>query len=120
MISQFQGHLTRQASNYLRSLQCENGSGQYPHVCCVSLNNHEPRQSNSQPTWLPKVNHRNQIRENTGNIMPGNCGLTSLTHRIYGGNETQLDDYPWMALLEYQKRKYFPIKMKKFQFRTIE
>lgn len=120
MISQFQGHLTRHATNYLRSLQCENGSGQYPHVCCVSLNNHEPRQSNSQPTWLPKVNHRNQIRENTGNIMPGNCGLTSLTHRIYGGNETQLDDYPWMALLEYQKRKYFPIKMKKFQFRTIE
>uniref|UniRef100_T1GAH8 Peptidase S1 domain-containing protein n=1 Tax=Megaselia scalaris TaxID=36166 RepID=T1GAH8_MEGSC len=34
---------------------------------------------------------------------PGVCGNV-ITNKIYGGVETRLDEYPWMALIEYQKR----------------
>uniref|UniRef100_T1GFY9 Peptidase S1 domain-containing protein n=1 Tax=Megaselia scalaris TaxID=36166 RepID=T1GFY9_MEGSC len=33
---------------------------------------------------------------------PGVCGNV-ITNKIYGGVETRLDEYPWMALIEYQK-----------------
>lgn len=33
-----------------------------------------------------------------------NCGQTT-SSRIYGGNFTKIDEYPWMALIEYIKRK---------------
>lgn len=34
---------------------------------------------------------------------PGYCG-NHLADRIVGGEETQISEYPWMALLEYTKR----------------
>lgn len=37
---------------------------------------------------------------------PGVCG-SFLTNKIYGGVETKIDEYPWMALIEYQKREFF-------------
>lgn len=110
VLSQFQGQLTRQTTNYLRSLQCNNGFGRYPHVCCIVNNNYEQQfgfnsQRNRHPSaWLNSANS-----QSNRNIIPGlgACGLTSLAHRIYGGDSTNLDDYPWMALLEYQTRMYF-------------
>ncbi|XP_067616863.1 serine protease easter isoform X4 [Eurosta solidaginis] len=33
---------------------------------------------------------------------PGQCGNV-LSNRIYGGNATKIDEYPWMALIEYTK-----------------
>ena len=33
---------------------------------------------------------------------PGVCGLLNGDERIVGGNMTEIDEYPWMALLEYQ------------------
>lgn len=33
---------------------------------------------------------------------PGECGNV-ISNRIYGGNKTKIDEYPWMALLEYHK-----------------
>lgn len=116
VLAQFQGPLSPRTANYLRSLQCENGNGQYPYVCCVVFNNFE-RQSNRPSTRLtssngPRNNGNGRVtsrgRGNGQNLPgPGTCGLTSLAQRIYGGDDTQLDDYPWMALLEYQSRKYF-------------
>lgn len=110
VLSQTQGRITRRIADYLRSLQCENGSGQYPHVCCAILNDFEQWQSPLlQPQLTQNVNpgRTNAGNRNNGAHLPGqgSCGLTSLAHRIYGGDETQLDDYPWMALLEYQGRK---------------
>lgn len=32
------------------------------------------------------------------------CGI-STANRIVGGNATEIDEYPWMALIEYQRRK---------------
>ncbi|XP_059218230.1 serine protease easter [Stomoxys calcitrans] len=38
-----------------------------------------------------------------GNVLPapGECGKI-LTNRIYGGNVTQIDEFPWMALIQYK------------------
>jgi hypothetical protein len=35
---------------------------------------------------------------------PGECGIDA-ENRIYGGNVTTIDEYPWMVLLQYSKRK---------------
>lgn len=110
VLAQFRGRLTQRTTTYLRSLQCAGGFGQYPHVCCVSYFDFEqqprptrPRPYNNRPasTWLQSAN------SGSGNEIPGtdSCGLSSLAHRIFGGDETQLDDYPWMAILEYQPSK---------------
>lgn len=32
-------------------------------------------------------------------------GFHKFMIRIFGGNETKIDEYPWMALLQYSKRK---------------
>lgn len=36
------------------------------------------------------------------------CGISS-SNRIIGGERAELDEFPWMALLEYRKRKVFRI-----------
>lgn len=146
ILSQIQGPLTVPQSNYLRSLKCANGFGQYPHVCCT-FNHFYPPQPQSQPiqpffqpeqirrtsfqiepiqnqnqnqfhnnirpreTHLNRINGKHNIKSirgtGSGTVLPGvgTCGLTGLANRIFGGESTQLDDYPWMALLEYQHRK---------------
>lgn len=35
----------------------------------------------------------------------GECGEDTNGDRIYGGQFTELDEFPWMALLGYRKRK---------------
>lgn len=104
VLAQFQGRLSPATTYYLRSLQCESGAGQYPHVCCI-VQNFFPAQSRSASTRLTPFNRRSSA---TGNVLPayGMCGLTSLSQRIIGGDDTQLDDYPWMAILEYQSRTF--------------
>lgn len=34
---------------------------------------------------------------------PGQCG-TQLKERIVGGQQTNIQDFPWMALIQYSKR----------------
>lgn len=33
------------------------------------------------------------------------CGKNSASNRIFDGEATQLDEFPWMALLEYRDRR---------------
>lgn len=109
ILSQTHGRITRRIANYLRSLQCQNGNGQYPHVCCV-FNDYDQWQLNHPTQQLSPnaIRGRPDNRRNSVQLPGlGVCGLTSLAHRIYGGDETQLDDYPWMALLEYAPRMCF-------------
>lgn len=44
------------------------------------------------------------INQGQNSLLPRSpkCG-TMLSSRIYGGNQTTIDEYPWMALLEYTK-----------------
>lgn len=34
------------------------------------------------------------------------CGLTNTQKRIVGGTETQVNEYPWMALMMFRGRFY--------------
>lgn len=34
------------------------------------------------------------------------CGLTNKYNRIVGGQETQVNEYPWMTLLKYGTKFY--------------
>lgn len=60
---------------------------------------------NPQPDPQPTPNqslHRIDLDSNP--LLPSNCGR-DLSLRIVGGERTDLDEFPWMALLEYQKRE---------------
>lgn len=77
------------------------------------IQNQNQFHNNIQPdtTRLNRINGKNNNKSirgtGSGTVLPGvgTCGLTGLANRIFGGESTQLDDYPWMALLEYQPRK---------------
>lgn len=82
--------MTQANKAYLKRSQCGFDSGK-PVVCCAQ----------QQPSRL-----------GTSNLLPdpagsGNmkCGAGS-SDRIIGGRSTKIDEYPWMALLEYSKRSY--------------
>lgn len=79
--------LSDQDRNYLRRSQCGYTQGQVL-VCCPD--------SLQQPTTGQLGGGRGLLPE------PGTCGI-STSDRIIGGVETQLDEYPWMALLQYFK-----------------
>lgn len=46
------------------------------------------------------------VEQSPGNELPkpGVCG-TVFDNRIYGGNVTKIDEFPWMALIRYELRK---------------
>ncbi|XP_032596341.1 serine protease easter [Drosophila grimshawi] len=63
-------------------------------ICCPD----RYRDSSPVTTARPPVNSTNT------NLLPqpGQCG-NLLSNRIYGGVKTKIDEYPWMALIEYTK-----------------
>lgn len=100
--------ITPQVTEYLRSLQCLAGpaAGRQPHVCCTS-SSVPPRSQPPAPTPTPPPSWQTPFGSGggSGHILPteGYCGHTALADRIYGGEEAGLDDFPWAALLEYEK-----------------
>ncbi|KAJ6637209.1 Serine protease easter [Pseudolycoriella hygida] len=71
--------------NYLRQSQC--GYNQQPYVVCC-----------------PDVYTNPAVTESSNGLLPspGVCG-TDNTNRIIGGEITKIDEFPWMALIEYSK-----------------
>lgn len=59
----------------------------------------------TRPTTTSSVN----IKTNNSHLLPNfpQCG-NMLENRIYGGTETAIDEFPWLALFEYTNRKYTP------------
>lgn len=113
VLAQFQGRLSPTTTYYLRLLQCESGVGQYPHVCCIAPTIPQQQVRSRTRSASTRLTPLNRQSSGAGNVLPtyGMCGLTALSQRIIGGDDTQLDDYPWMAILEYQSRtlKFFRI-----------
>lgn len=101
VLDALQPPLTEQTAAYLRTLQCSPGpnAGRRPHVCCISAPLTHARFPTTAPPWLRPTS------SGSSHILPseGYCGLTALSDRIYGGEEAALDDFPWAALLEYEK-----------------
>lgn len=40
-------------------------------------------------------------------LTKGECGIQYTTERIFDGTITEIDEFPWMALLIYQTGKHF-------------
>ncbi|XP_070502642.1 serine protease easter-like [Chironomus tepperi] len=75
--------------------QCGFRDGQ-PLVCCKDVP--PPPPPPTEPPTTPT-----SVPVSTKDIpTPGKCGI-DFENRIYGGNRTEIDEYPWMALLGYSK-----------------
>ncbi|XP_054011033.1 transmembrane protease serine 9-like [Hylaeus anthracinus] len=111
------------AVDFLKQSQC-GFSGRDPLVCCPNQppDNIPPRRDQPYPTVDPNRNVDPNFPDptNNGNIDPINDGANTqyslvdnpllsnecgkdLSQRIFGGERTELDEFPWMALLEYIK-----------------
>lgn len=79
--------------DYLRQSSC-GFDGQTPKVCCPGI----PSQ--------PPVNTGGAGGPVTSKLLPDTsvCGISTVD-KIVGGEVTEITEFPWMALLEYQKRK---------------
>ncbi|XP_055847604.1 serine protease easter-like isoform X2 [Episyrphus balteatus] len=77
--------------NFLRSSQCGAVNGK---VCCSD------RQMRPSPSISDSIKTR--MGTDTNLPEPGQCGNVR-SNRMYGGSITKLDEYPWMALIEYDK-----------------
>lgn len=115
-------------ADHLRSLLCTGQEGSYPWICCETATT--PTQSNDVPGDVyfpdssggvgeaeqqPTVTDRpatkprdgdagdSANRSGGGSLPPiGTCGLDSFGQRIYGGQVAGLNEFPWMALLQYR------------------
>lgn len=66
-------------------------------------------QSADTATGTP-IDNRSGGEPDPSNVLPsiGTCGIL-FSNRIIGGTKTQLFEFPWMALLQYKKRKFQPL-----------
>lgn len=102
---------------YLRRSQCDY-SDLTPRVCCpVSMKSRaftvpehqtrspasaeEPEDDQDTPIEL-----LNRFKPDEG--LPGlhECGIQSFDNKIFNGEFTAIDEFPWMVLLEYKSSKY--------------
>ncbi|XP_073819989.1 serine protease 7 [Musca autumnalis] len=73
-----------QQTKFIQESQC--GFSSPPFVCCTS-----------------EIDYA----DNGDELLPvgTQCGPQSIGNKIYNGNDTNIDEYPWMALLEYRTKK---------------
>ncbi|KAG5894889.1 hypothetical protein JTB14_030594 [Gonioctena quinquepunctata] len=84
-----------QDADYLRRSQC-GFEGTLPKVCC-------PFTSQPVTTSRPTIDYT-QASPADSPLLPSLdvCGVDA-QDRIYGGNETNLQEFPWMVLVEYER-----------------
>ncbi|KYN27230.1 Serine protease easter [Trachymyrmex cornetzi] len=99
-----------QAINYLRRNHC-GFEGSNPLVCCVNSESiSTPPSVVTNPTLNPNRNSESssspienfQVDLTNNPLLSNDCGR-DLSQRIIGGEIAELDEFPWMALVEYQK-----------------
>lgn len=99
---------------YLRRNHC-GFEGSNPLVCCISSTSVDTRpggpvrnpgttQSWNSELTNPQSNENILINLANNPLLPNDCGR-DLSQRLLGGERTELTEFPWMALLEYQKRE---------------
>lgn len=103
----------------LRNLSCNGDSGRFPWVCCELRRNNDDTQfpddeevtirvpPTAAPTPKPStVTTKSGLDTSAGGggELPGigECGIDSLGQKIYGGKAAGINEFPWMALLEYK------------------
>ncbi|XP_032514935.2 phenoloxidase-activating enzyme 1-like [Danaus plexippus] len=110
LVSAFeQRPLRNDVVSFLRQSQC-GFEGYVPRVCCGPLPDLAPQRPTStvRPTQRPRPD--TNINSNVDPVFPEDsnlaprdqCGIDTNGDRIYGGQFTELDEFPWMALLGYK------------------
>ncbi|KAF5298249.1 hypothetical protein FQR65_LT09760 [Abscondita terminalis] len=91
-----------QIIRFLRNSQCD--YDQEPYVCCGSTNTYTSGSSRPNRPQSPSGSYGGGGGGSSSSLLPRgrSCGIQE-TSRILGGTSTELDEYPWMALLEYRK-----------------
>lgn len=102
------GIVSRQAQFFLRSNQCGFEDND-PKVCCPKQNGSpdernpfEEKGNRTQDTSKEVGDNPNDPYQNPLSLLPDKCG-EDYSNRIIGGEITELDEFPWMAVLEYQQ-----------------
>ncbi|KAH8359340.1 hypothetical protein KR093_006079, partial [Drosophila rubida] len=102
---------------FLRDSQCDNGFGRQPYVCCTRDKGYTQLTTPTTPATITTTSStaRTVIQPNPTSANGGQgesllprapaCGPNSFLDRIYNGNDTAIDEFVWMALLEYTNRK---------------
>ncbi|KAF9410943.1 hypothetical protein HW555_010141 [Spodoptera exigua] len=95
--------------SYLRRSQC-GFEGYVPRVCCGPLpleqeaTSQRPTPRPTQPTQGTQGS--SEVYSEDSSPAPRNqCGIDTTGDRVYGGTITDLDEFPWMALLGYRTSK---------------
>lgn len=95
--------ISPETRQFLQASQCQYGSGRPPFVCCA------PDDSfiRGGGVYQPQTQFRKLPSNGQGNVLPefGVCGPDSTGNKIYGGEGAELDEFPWMALLEYRNQR---------------
>lgn len=59
--------------------------------------------TSSTVTLINREKNSDLLNHKNINLLPEVCGPVS-TNKVSGGNKTEIFDYPWMALLQYETR----------------
>ncbi|KAF9810110.1 hypothetical protein SFRURICE_011278 [Spodoptera frugiperda] len=90
--------------SYLRRSQC-GFEGYVPRVCCGPLPSQQEATSarpTPGPTQAPTQGSSEVFPEDSTPTPKNQCGVDTTGDRVYGGTITDLDEFPWMALLGYR------------------
>uniref|UniRef100_A0AAG5CPJ7 CLIP domain-containing serine protease n=1 Tax=Anopheles atroparvus TaxID=41427 RepID=A0AAG5CPJ7_ANOAO len=102
--------LTWEERDFLQRSQCTGAtSGQQPFICCPGGSSKPvvaPAAASANPTTVaPSSDVSDQL---AGGLLPNpkknECG-TAIGVRIYGGENADIDEFPWLALMQYENRK---------------
>lgn len=95
---------------FLKESQC-GWDGNYPKVCCANQISNVPTVRRPSPGFtnsiqFPGDQYISDRRPSltSSSLLPkiGQCGI-QIYNKIFGGSIVRLDEFPWMALLEYAK-----------------
>jgi len=95
--------LSAKNADYLKRSQC-GFEGLDPIVCCPLKSDTGVTQPTVPDSKHPSKDEGTKHESVTSDILPSTeiCGIFT-QDRIFGGEATSLDEFPWMALIEYQK-----------------
>ncbi|CAH1110126.1 unnamed protein product [Psylliodes chrysocephalus] len=87
-------------ADYIRRSQCGFDEG-LPKVCCPLRAN----PVNITTTRKPDIDTYAIARPADSPLLPSTeeCGLVIIPDKIHGGDRAELEEYPWMALIEYER-----------------
>ncbi|XP_043652928.1 serine protease 7 [Drosophila teissieri] len=101
-----QTYVSPEERTFLRNSQCLNGVGRQPYVCCTSDRSFGSQETTSgapPPTSTSSSPRGQEGQPSQGSVLPSppKCGPHSFSNKVYNGNDTAIDEFNWMALLEY-------------------